>query len=116
MLYVDDEEINLLLFKHTFDTKYDIYSATSGQEGLAMLDENPGIDIVISDMRMFGMNGVEFVSQAKDKYPEKAYFILTGFVFGEEIEEAIRTNLVRKSFSKPFDQNQIEEAILEATS
>lgn len=114
ILYVDDEEINLLLFERSFGQKYDVLSATSGQEGLDLLEKHPEIEVVISDMRMVEMNGIEFISHAKKKYPSKIYFILTGFVFGEEIEEALKNKLIRDSFSKPFDQNQIEEAILEA--
>lgn len=116
ILYVDDEEINLLLFERSFGQKYNVYSASSGQEGLDILEKyKKEIDVVISDMRMINMNGIEFISLAKEKHHQKIYFILTGFMFGEEIEEALENKLIQNSFSKPFDQGKIEEAILEAT-
>lgn len=114
ILYVDDEEINLLLFERSFSKKYNVLSAESGEAGLEILEKNENIDVVISDMRMFEMNGIEFITLAKQKYPEKIYFILTGFVFGEEIESALRNKLITNSFSKPFNQEQIESAIHEA--
>ncbi len=115
ILYVDDEEINLLLFERFFGERYQVYTAGSGREGLQMLEQHDGeIDVTISDMRMPEMTGVEFIEHANSKYPKIAYFILTGFAFGEEIEEAIRSKMIHQSFSKPLDVKQIESAISEA--
>ncbi|MEP5613027.1 MAG: response regulator [Cyclobacteriaceae bacterium] len=114
ILYVDDEEINLLLFGRSFSKKHNVLSAGSGREGLEILGRNENIDVVISDMRMTDMSGIEFIKLAKQEYPEKIYFILTGFVFGEEIESALKNKLIANSFSKPFNQDQIEGAIYDA--
>ncbi|MEQ9403230.1 MAG: response regulator [Cyclobacteriaceae bacterium] len=117
ILYVDDEEINLLLFERTFSQKYNVIVASSGEEGLdALKNYKDEIDVVISDMRMSEMDGIEFITLAKDEYPSKVYFILTGFVFGEEIEEALKTKLIQNSFSKPFDRDQIESEIMKVIS
>ena len=69
ILYVDDEELNLELFKINFNKEYNVITAESGKKGLEMLFAFPEIKIVISDMRMPGMSGIEFISIAKREYP-----------------------------------------------
>ncbi len=60
LLYVDDEESNLLIFKDTFRRKYQIFTAISAKAGIGILDNNK-IDLVLSDQRMPEMTGVEFL-------------------------------------------------------
>lgn len=115
ILYVDDEESNLFVFEKMFETKYKVLTAHSGKEGLEQLEgHSTDIIVVISDMRMPLMNGVEFIRKAKDTYTNIAYFILTGFDFNDEIEEALKSHLIHKFFTKPFEMKEIELAISEA--
>lgn len=113
ILYVDDESLNLQLFELNFNNKYDVVTANDGYHGLDVLEENAEAEIVISDMKMPGMNGVEFINKAKAKYPNKKFFILTGFDITEEISEAIESGLVLKYFRKPFNIAEIDAAINE---
>lgn len=113
ILYVDDEPINLTVFELNFKRKYKIVTAESGHEGLKKLDDNNEIIIVISDMRMPEMDGLEFINIAKTKYKHVGYFILTGFEITQEISLALSENLIHKYFKKPFDNNEIENAIEE---
>lgn len=114
ILYVDDEEFNLFLFEKSFETKYEILTAKSGEEGLKKLDDYAHkIIVVISDMRMPKMNGIEFITKAKEQYSNIIYFILTGFGFDERIETALKEKLIHKFFQKPYDTKEIEEAISE---
>lgn len=115
VLYVDDEEINLFLFKATFASKYQVITALSGPEGLRKLDGHHNeIIVVISDMKMPLMDGLVFIQQAKAKYLHIAYFILTAYEFDERIEEALRNNVIQKFFTKPFDVPELEGAIEKA--
>ena len=112
ILYVDDEEINLFIFSKSFGRKYTVITATSGKEGLDKLsDHQDEIIVVISDMRMPGMNGVEFITKAKMIHNHIEYFILTGFESNAEIEAAIENNIVQKFFTKPFDFEEISLTI-----
>ena len=113
ILYADDEFINLQLFKINFSNKYEVFTAENGKIGLEVLDNNPDITVVISDMRMPLMNGLEFIKKAKGKYPDIKFYILTGFQITEEIQEALDSKLILKYFSKPFDFNEIDAALLE---
>ena len=114
VLYVDDEEFNLRLFKINFEKRFNIVTAISGEEGIKILRENDHIDVVISDMKMPGMNGIEFIKQSKQEFPEIYYFILTGFDITEEIADAINSNLILRYFSKPMNVKEIEKTITQS--
>ncbi len=107
ILYVDDEQINLELFKVVFKSAFEVLVANSALLGLEILDTNPEIKVVISDMRMPGMNGIEFIKKAKLNYTNIVYYILTGYEISDEIKEAIETNLINKYFKKPFNKLEL---------
>ena len=111
ILYVDDEINNLLLFKANFRRKYNVFLAQSGPEGLKELASHHDISVVISDMRMPVMSGIEFIRRARVKYPHMTYFILTGFEYNYEIDKALKDSTIQRYFTKPFDVNEIECAI-----
>lgn len=115
ILYVDDEDINLFLFKASFQAKYHVITANSGKDGLALLEQNRDrIIVVISDMNMPHMNGIQFIQSAREGHQNLAYFILTGYDYSQEIDRALKTNLIHKFFTKPFVSNEIEAAVEEA--
>ena len=114
VLYVDDEEINLFLFSNHFKEKYEVYTATDGFLGLTVLEENTAIRVVISDFRMPKINGVEFIKKARERYPDKKYFILTGYETTDEIKAAVEDGIILEKFSKPMTYNRIERVIKEA--
>jgi len=111
ILYVDDEPLNLMLFEISFRRHYKVITANSGSEGLDKLKSNPHIAVTISDMKMPGMNGLEFITRAKSDFPGMAYFILTGFDISEEIAEALRNNLIVNYFRKPFNVKEIVDSV-----
>jgi two-component system, response regulator, stage 0 sporulation protein F len=111
ILYVDDEYTNLMLFRINFQKKYNVITSYSGIEGLEQLRTHPEIVIVISDMKMPGMDGLEFIKKAKSEFPDVVFFILTGYDITPEIENALESELISKYFSKPFKLTEIEEAI-----
>lgn len=111
ILYVDDEPLNLQLFELNLEKQFNVLTALSGTEGLKILEENPEICVVVSDMKMPGMSGIDFIKTAKKNYPNLCYFILTGFDITEEIAAAINEKLIIKYFKKPFDVNDIKDTI-----
>jgi DNA-binding NtrC family response regulator len=111
LLYVDDEEINLELFKYNFEDRFEIFTDCCGKNGLECLELHPDIKIVISDMKMPNMNGLEFIKKAQELYTDKKFYILTGFDITTEITEALAQKLILGYFQKPFDVNQIIETI-----
>lgn len=111
VIYVDDEEVNLTLFEMNFSDNYTILLGFSGFEGLQLLDDNPETKIIFSDMKMPNMTGIEFIQKAKAKYPDKIFYILTGFEITDEIKKALDDGLIHQYFKKPFNLKEIEKAI-----
>ena len=111
VLYVDDEVINLQIMKIVLKKYYEVITVDNGEDGLEILDREKDISIVISDMNMPKMNGIEFVKYAKTKYPNIGYYILTGYGINGEIENALGDGLILQYFKKPFDMKAIEEII-----
>ncbi len=113
IIYVDDEEVNVMLFEINFPLTLKSIRVVVGLRGLELLDKHPDVKVVISDMKMPKMNGIEFIKIAKERYPEKKFYILTGFEITEEIQDALQSGLIQKYFRKPFDIHEIENTIKE---
>lgn len=111
LLYVDDEFINLQLFGLNLRRNYTILTADSGAKALEILKNNPEIDIIVSDMKMPQMNGLEFIKTAKEKYSKIKCFILTGYDVTNEIQNAIKAGIILKYFRKPINIPEIVESI-----
>jgi two-component system, response regulator, stage 0 sporulation protein F len=114
LLYVDDETINLKLFEINFSKKFNVITAPSGYDALEKLRESPSVSVVISDMRMPGMNGIDFIRLAKEHRENIVCFILSGYDVTEEINNAYNERLIDRYFQKPFNMRDIEASIKEA--
>ncbi len=115
ILYVDDEPVNLQIFELNFRNRFHVLTAESGLKGLEILKIRHDIKAVVSDMRMPGMNGIEFIRTAKKHYPHITFFILTGFEITDEIRMAMKEGLVIQYFKKPCNLPEMEESILMVT-
>jgi two-component system response regulator (stage 0 sporulation protein F) len=110
ILYVDDEEINRHLFKINLSKDYSVLTASNGAEGLDILKSNQEIKLVVSDMKMSVMNGMDFIKEAKKLYPNLPFFLLTGFDITPQINEAINSQLIHAHLKKPFNIDEIKSA------
>lgn len=108
LLYVDDEHVNLYLFKALFDTSFDITTAQSAREGLSILAEGKEqFDAVITDLRMPEMDGLEFLKIMQEQYPKPRRFILTAYSSDELIQNAIKEGLAEQCFKKLMDTDEM---------
>jgi class 3 adenylate cyclase/ActR/RegA family two-component response regulator len=110
VLYVDDEEQNLVSFRATFRRDYTIYTAISGEEGLEIMANNQ-ISLVITDQRMPEMTGIQFLEKVIPEYPDTIRMVLTGFSDIEVIIEAINTGRVFRYINKPWDDTELKMTI-----
>ncbi len=103
LMLVDDEpSILKALARNLDDQNMDITMATDGATALTLLDKNP-VDIVITDQRMPGMTGVQFLSVAQQKHPELISIILTGYADIQVAIAAINDIGVYKFIVKPWN-------------
>ncbi len=110
ILYVDDEPQNLVSFKAVFRRDYKVKTATSGEEGLAILKDEL-VDLIITDQRMPHMTGIQFLEKIIPQFPDTVRMILTGFSDVEAIIGAINTGRVYRYITKPWDENELRMTI-----
>ncbi len=113
LLVIDDEvEVTKTLFRQ-FRKKYDVYTATNGEDALDIMEKND-IQVIISDQRMPGMTGVDFFARIKEKYPDSLKLILTGYSDIEAVVGAINDGQVFRYITKPWIPDELESIIKEA--
>jgi CheY-like chemotaxis protein/EAL domain-containing protein (putative c-di-GMP-specific phosphodiesterase class I) len=114
LLLVDDEANILSALKRVLRRDgYTIHTAGSGKEGFDILASHP-IDVIVSDQRMPGLTGVEFLRQAKQLYPETTRIVLSGYSELQSVVAAINEGAVYKFLMKPWDDVQLREHIADA--
>jgi DNA-binding NtrC family response regulator len=115
LLCVDDERNVLRALERIFmDDEYEILTAASGEEGLALFAGNPDIQVVISDYRMPGMNGVEFLRQIYEKYPDTVRIVLSGYADTSSVVSAINEGQIYKFVSKPWSDEELRQTVAKA--
>ena len=114
VLCVDDEENILRSLKRLLRNEgYRLLTASSGKEGLRILEENR-VHLVISDQRMPGMNGAEFLAQVKERYPDTIRICLTGYTDVDSITESINKGHIYKFMLKPWNDQGLKLEIRQA--
>ncbi len=114
ILIVDDDEMILKSISRILRNEdYQILTAQSGQKGLVML-ENYEVNLVVSDQKMPGMDGLEFLKRAKKEYPQIVTIMLTGHAEVEIAMNAINEAGVYKFILKPWDDNDLKVTIRQA--
>ena len=100
-LLVDDDELIRDSLKIAFSAKgCAMRVAESAEEGLEAISEEP-FDIIISDLRLPGINGLDFIKQAAVIQPEAIRFLITAYRDDHIISEAVRIG-VNEFIEKPF--------------
>jgi FixJ family two-component response regulator len=114
ILIVDDEpNIPKSLKRLLMETDYKVLTADSGESALVLLEKCEA-HLVISDYRMPGMNGVEFLAKVKEKYPATMRLILSGFADAAAVVEAINDGQVYKFMPKPWNDQELLTTIKRA--
>jgi signal transduction histidine kinase len=113
LLVIDDEPEIVKALTRQFRRTYNVFSTTNAEEAFAIL-EREHIQVVISDQRMPGMNGVEFFERIKFKYPDALKLILTGYSDIEAVIGAINEGQVFRYVTKPWNPEELDIIIKEA--
>lgn len=108
LLLVDDEGGILNALKRIFMAEgYQIHTALSGTEGVQLLEQHAEIDIIISDMRMPGMDGAEFLKISAQRWPNVKRILLTGYADINSAIMAINEGKIDYYISKPWKNDEI---------
>lgn len=107
VLYIDDEINNLNSFKAAFRRDFEIFTASSAKEGRKILDSQE-IGVIITDQRMPGMTGIEFLESILPIYPDTIRILLTGFSDINAVMDAINRGQVYKYLVKPWQNDELK--------
>lgn len=105
LLIVDDEPlIRETLRLNLEDQGYRTDTAASGEQAVAMLDN--GYDLIITDLIMEGLDGLEVLRQARQRRPDQSVFILTGYGELESAINALRLG-AQDYLLKPYNHDEL---------
>ncbi len=111
VLFVDDEPNVLQSIRRSLRKEFDIDTAEGGEEALGKLNANGGYAVIVSDMRMPGMNGVEFLSQAKAQFPDSVRMMLTGNADQQTAVDAVNHGDIFRFMNKPCAPDELASAV-----
>ncbi|MGH8042761.1 MAG: EAL domain-containing protein [Rudaea sp.] len=114
LLLVDDEpNIRTALTRMLRNEGYRILAASNAAEALEALAVNP-VQVIISDQRMPGMSGTEFLATAKGLYPDTVRIILSDYTDVEAVTDSVNRGAVFKFLTKPWDDSLLREQVRDA--
>jgi two-component system, NtrC family, sensor kinase len=112
LLFVDDEESLRNSYQRYFGGRYDVIVAQDGRRAMELLARNQDVDLIVCDLVMPGMSGMELFRLASAKYPalEGRFIFVTGGVGRAEVQSFLAT-VKNPTFEKPFKYEQIDELL-----
>jgi CheY-like chemotaxis protein len=111
VLFVDDEPNLLEAIARSLRSRFRIHTATSGEEGLRLLECSGPFTVVVSDMRMPGMSGAQFLSRARDLCPDTVRIILSGQSDLADTIAAVNDGNIFRFLSKPCTTQRLLAAV-----
>ena len=117
VVLVDDEE-NILraIQRLLMDEDFEVHTAVSGQEGLELLRQISNVALIVSDQRMPGMGGAEFLGCSREIAPHALRILLTGYSDIHATIEAINRGGASRYVSKPWDDEELVGIIRDAVA
>ena len=111
VLFVDDEPSVLEAIKRSLHQKAQVQTASSGAEGLRLLTDTGPFALIISDMRMPGMSGAQFLAKAREHAPDTVRMILSGQSDFQATLAAVNEGHIYRFLCKPCPADKLLEAI-----
>src|SRR5437879_2091958 len=93
IIYVDDERSNRVVFEQSLGSEFNLRCVADGVTALELMDMHETA-VLVTDMRMPGMNGEELLRQCKERWPHTIRMVITAFVDPDPILRAINEGLV----------------------
>lgn len=114
ILLVDDDKNILAAYQRYLSDKFTVVVADSGEEGITVMKEREPFAVVVSDHRMPGMDGIQFLSLARQIAPYTVRIMLTGYADTDRVISAINEGNVFRFLTKPCSSSVLVEALIKA--
>lgn len=111
ILFVDDDANILAAYKRNLRKQFNIHTANSGEDGLALIKDKGPFAVVLSDLRMPGMDGFDFLSKVKESNPDSICIMLTGHAELQSSLRAVNEGYIFRFLTKPCKVNILSKAI-----
>lgn len=111
ILFVDDDENILKAYQRVLHKEFHLDTALGGAAGLAMIEAGNCYEVVITDMRMPGMDGLQFLARVKQKLPDSVRIMLTGNADQQSAIAAVNEGNVFRFLTKPCPPELLGKAI-----
>jgi len=109
VLYVDDEETALPVFRAAYGRSFRVLTAGSAEEGLKLLREQPeSIGLLMTDQRMPVRSGTWLLEQARSEFPYIVRILATAYTDMEAAIQAVNTGGIYRYVTKPWDPRELE--------
>jgi PAS domain S-box-containing protein len=113
VLYVDDEEGNLMAFRATFRREFDVRTSPGGADALEAMEQDLP-HVIISDQRMPRMSGSELLAIVRERWPRVIRILLTGYADIEAVIDAVNKGGIHAYITKPWDPMDLRLRIQQA--
>jgi HD-like signal output (HDOD) protein len=111
VLFVDDEPAILRALGRAFSAaRFKVLLATTAADAIRILENSP-IDVVVADIRMPGVDGIELLSTVRDRFPTVGRVILSGQADRETVLGALNSGVGRTFLSKPWDDDALRDRL-----
>jgi len=111
VLLVDDETNVLQAYTRVLRRRFDLEVALGGAEALASLARSGPFAVIVSDMRMPGMDGVELLAQVRERFPDTTRIMLTGNADQGTAMAAVNLGAIFRFLTKPCDPETLAQAL-----
>lgn len=111
VLFVDDEVDIRQSFEDRFEDQFSVHLASNGDEALEFFQRENSVNVVVTDIRMPSMDGLELIKKAKDVDPDMGFIVVSGHGDTDDVIAALRLG-ARNFIRKPYSFAELEEAII----
>ncbi len=111
ILFVDDDSNLLESYQRQLRSQFDITAAADGNQGLKVIAQKGPYAVVVSDFRMPGMDGVQFLSQVRQEAPDSVRILLTGYADAQTAIEAVNQGNIFRLLTKPCPPEMLMNAL-----
>ena len=111
ILLVDDDPDILAAFKRRLRKRFHLETAEGGEHGLEAVEDQDPFAVIVSDMRMPGMNGIQFLSEVRERAPDSVRMMLTGETDLQVAAEAVNEGNIFRFLTKPCPTRTFTKAL-----
>jgi signal transduction histidine kinase len=113
ILFVDDDEANLVVFEAALGGEFDVLLASSAEAALDYLNEEE-VGVIVADQRMPGTSGIELLERVREEYPDTVRMLITAYSDIQAAIGAINRGRVRRYLKKPWEPGELKAELSDA--